>query len=75
MGLFFHYLKMCSHRASASASVLTLRKDIIDLQLYYSDRMTLAMVPENGSQTVADLGGGGPYGPKFSRFHAVFQKI
>ena len=30
---------------------LSLRKDIIDLQLYYSDRVTLAMTFENGFRT------------------------
>ena len=43
----FHRLKICSHWSLA----LKLRKDIIDLQLYYSERVTLAMTLENGPQS------------------------
>ena len=39
---------MCSHRTSASA--LSLRKEIMDLQLYYSGSVALAMALENGSR-------------------------
>ena len=42
-------IKMRSHRTSAFA--LTLRKDIIDLQLYHLDRVMPAMTLENESQT------------------------
>ena len=38
-------------RASASASALTPKMDILDSQLYYSDRVMLAMTLENGLQT------------------------
>ena len=44
-------LKMYSHQASASASALTLKMDILDSQLYYSDRVMLAITLENGLQT------------------------
>ena len=48
-----HTIKMCSHPALAAA--LTLRKDNMYLQLYYSDRMEIAMTFKNGSGTCSDI--------------------
>ena len=39
-------------RASAAASALTLRMDIIDVQLCCAHRMTLMVTLENGFQTL-----------------------
>ena len=52
---FLCSLRACSHRASASASDLTLRKGIIDFQLLYSDRVTLVLTLENDSQPIPSI--------------------
>ena len=54
--LEFLIFRAYSHRASVSASALTLRMDIMDSRVCYSEIMTLAKMIKNGfrnySQTI-----------------------